>query len=47
MKNILIFIEKFMDIEVDYNKPQKTLNKVAKKFSTKSKKILINITEVI
>lgn len=47
MKNILVFIEKFMDIEVDYNKPQDSLNKVAKKFSTNDKKILINIAQVI
>jgi len=46
VRNILNFIKNYLDIEVNYNNPQETLNKVSEKFSTEDKKINIFINNI-
>lgn len=47
IKNIMRYLQYYMDIDVNYNNFQKTFNNVAKKFSRYNRDISINVENVI
>lgn len=46
VKNILIFLEKYFEIKVNFENPQETFNNISKYFSNENKNISISINDI-